>query len=115
MDIRELGKGLQSGYPGNRRGVCCMRAWRERGKGLVETRIFGGCSRTCFVQDKYKKLPEEAPCAKCIQLITEESHPIFKTGCKICSMPQIAVQHLTQSNAKCPLLHTAKHLFLPSC
>lgn len=90
-----------------------MCAWRERGKGLVEMKVFGGCSRTCFVQEECKKLPEEAPCARCIQLIAEEPHPIFKTGCKICLMSQIAFQHLTQSSAKCSLLHTAKHLFLP--
>lgn len=67
-----------------------------------------------FVQEKYKKPPEETPCTKCIQLIAEEPHPIFRTGCKIRLMSQIAFQHLTQSNAKCFLLHTAKHLFLPS-
>lgn len=111
---RELRRDLQSDYPGDRRGICCMCAWRERGKGLLEMRVFGGCSRTCFVQEKYKKLPGEAPCAKCMQSIAEEPHPIFKTGCKICWMSQIAFQHLTQSSAKSSLLHTAKHLFLLS-
>lgn len=29
------------------------------------------------------------------QLIAEEHHPVFKTGCKICLMSQVAFQHLT--------------------
>lgn len=91
-----------------------MCAWREPGKGLVGMGIFGGCSGTCFVKDKYKELPEETPCAKCVQLVAEESRFIFRTGCKICSVSQIAVQRVTQPSAECSLLHSAEHLFLPS-
>lgn len=29
---RELEKGLQGAYPRDRRGICCMCAWRERGR-----------------------------------------------------------------------------------
>lgn len=104
---RVIVKGIEEG------SAACVPGESE-GRGLLEMRVLGGCSRTCFVQEKYKKLPGEAPCAKCMQSIAEEPHLIFKTGCKICWMSQIAFQHLTQSSAKSSLLHTAEHLFLPS-
>lgn len=45
---------MQNDYPGDLRGICCVRVRGERGKGLLELRGFAGCSCTCFVQEKRK-------------------------------------------------------------
>lgn len=64
-----------------------MCVWGEQGEDLLELRGFAGCSHTCFVQEKCKSsFPKKRLVLSVLQLIAEEHHLVFKTGCKICSI-----------------------------